>query len=66
MSDLLDRIRRAQIEAGERVVMEDLKAKGIRLMLCPDCGEPSISAAEGIQQCTSCGYSEEDEPVGDR
>jgi ribosomal protein L37AE/L43A len=66
MSDLLSRIAAAQRDAGESVVMEDLKAKGIRLTLCPDCGEPSISAAEGVQQCTSCGYSEEDEPMGDR
>lgn len=29
MSDLTDRIRAAQIDAGERVVMEDLKAKGL-------------------------------------
>jgi hypothetical protein len=49
MSDLLNRIAIAQRDAAERVVMEDLKAKGIRLTLCPDCGEPTISAAEGIQ-----------------
>jgi len=50
MSDLLDRIRRAQIEAGERVVMEDLKSKGLDAAIldavrnptgeciCPKCG----------------------------
>jgi|SRR5581483_2432043 len=29
MSDLLERIRAAQVEAGERAVMEDLRAKGL-------------------------------------
>lgn len=30
MSDLLDRIRAAQVNAGERVVMDDLRSKGLR------------------------------------
>lgn len=29
MSDLLDRIRAAQVNAGERVVMDDLRSKGL-------------------------------------
>jgi hypothetical protein len=30
------------------------------LKLCPDCGEPRLSNADGILQCTNCGWSEED------
>jgi ribosomal protein S27AE len=28
---------------------------------CPDCGEHALSDADGVTQCTNCGYSEEDE-----
>ena len=31
------------------------------LKLCPDCGEPRLSNADGVLHCTSCGWSEEDE-----
>jgi ribosomal protein L37AE/L43A len=33
--------------------------------LCPDCDEPSLSKADGILQCHSCGWSEEDYEPGD-
>lgn len=46
MSDLLNRIAAAQRDAGERVVMEDLKAKGFTFFapqetssLCANCGK---------------------------
>lgn len=29
--------------------------------LCPECGEPKLSAADGVLHCTSCGWSEEDD-----
>lgn len=28
--------------------------------LCPDCDEPSLSKADGVLQCHSCGWSEDD------
>lgn len=46
MSDLLNRIAAAQRDAGERVVMEDLTAKGFTFFtpretssLCAHCGK---------------------------
>jgi hypothetical protein len=35
MSDLLNRIRRAQIEAGERTVMDDLRERGLLDVVMP-------------------------------
>lgn len=32
----------------------------IDFKLCPDCGEPSLSNADGVLHCTNCGWSEED------
>jgi hypothetical protein len=29
--------------------------------LCPQCEEPSLSSADGVLQCHSCGWSEEDD-----
>jgi hypothetical protein len=53
MSDLFKRIRAAQVEAGERVVMDDLKAKGLDTVVA-DCyvcrGDPKMTSF-----CSRCG-----------
>lgn len=34
------------------------------LTLCPECMVAAVSNADGPFVCTSCGWSEEDEPSG--
>lgn len=56
MSDLFERIRRAQVEAGERVVMESLKAKGFDGRVLQEIvGVTYFTPQECNSLCAHCG-----------